>query len=147
IAQRANLELKDRHVATNHEKIRAMMKLTRWAPLGIVYAGNRKNVEEIYANLRRAGIEAAAYHAGLALTDRKAIQERFMHASECVIVATNAFGMGIDHSQVRFVVHADIPDTVEAYYQEIGLADRDADPAPCPFLFNLAANWVPQYSI
>jgi len=144
---RPNLYLEVREVATNHEKIRAIMELTRWAPLGIVYAGTRKNVEEIYANLRRAGIEAAAYHAGLALTDRKAIQERFMHASECVIVATNAFGMGIDHSQVRFVVHADIPDSVEAYYQEIGRAGRDGNPARCLLLFNYADKWIPEFFI
>src|SRR5437867_2980290 len=144
---RPNLYLEVREVATNHEKIRAIMELARWAPLGIVYAGTRKNVEEIHANLRRAGIEAAAYHAGLALTDRKAIQERFMHASECVIVATNAFGMGIDHSQVRFVVHADIPDSIEAYYQEIGRAGRDGDPARCLLLFNYADKWIPEFFI
>src|SRR5437870_889837 len=99
---RPNLYLEVREVATNVEKIRAIIELARWAPVGIVYAGTRKNVEEIHGNLRRAGIEAAAYHAGLALPDRKAVQEKFMKASECVIVATNAFGMGIDRSQVRF---------------------------------------------
>src|SRR2546422_2767863 len=70
-----------------------------------------------------------------------------MHASECVIVATNAFGMGIDHSQVRFVVHADIPDSVEAYYQEIGGAGRDGDPARCLLLFNYADKWIPEFFI
>src|SRR5436309_9771951 len=144
---RPNLYLEVREVATSLEKIRAITELSRWAAVGIVYAGTRKNVEEIYANLRRAGIEAAAYHAGLALTDRKAIQERFMHASECVIVATNAFGMGIDHSQVRFVVHADIPDSVEAYYQEIGRAGRDGNPARCLLLFNYADKWIPEFFI
>jgi len=144
---RPNLYLEVREVATSHEKIRAIMELARWAPLGIVYAGTRKNVEEIYGNLRRAGIEAAAYHAGLALPDRKAVQERFMKASECVIVATNAFGMGIDRSQVRFVVHADIPDSVEAYYQEIGRAGRDGCPARCLLLFNYADKWIPEFLI
>src|SRR2546427_4133128 len=144
---RPNLYLEVREVATNQEKIRAIMELARWAPLGIVYAGTRKNVEEIYGNLRRAGIEAAAYHAGLALPDRKAVQERFMKASECVIVATNAFGMGIDRSQVRFVIHADIPDSVEAYYQEIGRAGRDGEPARCLLLFNYADKWIPEFFI
>src|SRR5204862_2209828 len=98
-------------------------------------------------NLRRAGIEAAAYHAGLALPDRKAVQERFMKASECVIVATNAFGMGIDRSQVRFVVHADIPNSLEAYYQEIGRAGRDGEAARCLLLFNYADKWIPEFFI
>src|SRR5204862_6123880 len=98
-------------------------------------------------NLRRAGIEAAAYHAGLPLPERKAVQDRFMSASECVIVATNAFGMGIDRSHVRFVVHADIPDPVEAYYQEIGRAGRDGDPARCLLLFNYADKWIPEFFI
>jgi ATP-dependent DNA helicase RecQ len=144
---RPNLYLEVREVATNLEKIRAIIELSRWAPLGIVYAGTRKNVEEIYSSLRRAGIEAAAYHAGLAAPDRKAIQDKFMKASQCVIVATNAFGMGIDRSQVRFVIHADIPDSVEAYYQEIGRAGRDGEPARCLLLFNYADKWIPEFFI
>src|SRR3989442_1392114 len=144
---RPNLYLEVREVATNLEKIRAIIELSRWAPVGIVYAGTRKNVEEIHGNLRRAGIEAAAYHAGLALPDRKAVQEKFMKASECVIVATNAFGMGIDRSQVRFVIHADIPDSVEAYYQEVGRAGRDGEPARCLLLFNYADKWIPEFFI
>src|SRR5438105_3768670 len=144
---RPNLYLEVREVATTAEKIRAIVELSRWAPLGIVYAGTRKNVEEIYGNLRRAGIEAAAYHAGLELPDRRAIQERFMKSSECVIVATNAFGMGIDRSQVRFVVHADSLDSIDAYYQEIGRAGRDGDPARCLLLFNYADKWIPEFFI
>src|SRR5215472_6356495 len=144
---RPNLYLEVREVATTAEKIRAIVELARWAPLGIVYAGTRKNVEEIHARLRRAGLETAAYHAGLSTPDRKAVQERFMKASECVIVAANAFGMGIDRSQVRFVVHADIPDSVEAYYQEIGRAGRDSEPARCLLLFNYADKWIPEFFI
>jgi ATP-dependent DNA helicase RecQ len=144
---RPNLYLEVREVATAAEKIRAIVELARWAPLGIVYAGTRKNVEEIYANLRRAGVQAAAYHAGLPGPDRKAVQERFMNASQCVIVATNAFGMGIDRSQVRFVVHADIPDSIEAYYQEIGRAGRDGEVARCLLLFNYADKRIPEFFI
>jgi ATP-dependent DNA helicase RecQ len=144
---RPNLYLEVREVATNLEKVRAIVELSRWAPVGIVYAGTRKNVEEIYGNLRRAGIEAAAYHAGLALPERKSVQEKFMKSSACVIVATNAFGMGIDRSDVRFVIHADIPDSVEAYYQEIGRAGRDGHPARCLLLFNYADKWIPEFFI
>jgi ATP-dependent DNA helicase RecQ len=144
---RPNLYLEVREVATNAEKIRSIVELARWASLGIVYAGTRKNVDEIHASLRRAGIETAAYHAGLTAPERKAIQERFMNSSKCVIVATNAFGMGIDRSHVRFVVHADIPDSVEAYYQEIGRAGRDGEPARCLLLFNYADKWIPEFFI
>src|SRR5262249_8596502 len=144
---RPNLYLEVREVATTAEKIRGIIELARWAPLGIVYAGTRKNVEEIHGSLRRAGIETAAYHAGLSVADRKAVQERFMNNSECVIVATNAFGMGIDRSQVRFVAHADIPDSVEDYYQEIGRAGRDGDLARCLLLFNYADKWIPEFFI
>src|SRR5438552_3078450 len=144
---RPNLYLEVREVATTAEKIRAIVELARWAPLGIVYAGTRKNVEDIHGNLRRAGVETAAYHAGLTTPDRKAVQERFMNSPECVIVATNAFGMGIDRSEVRFVVHSDIPDSVEAYYQEIGRAGRDGEPARCLLLFNYADKWIPEFFI
>jgi ATP-dependent DNA helicase RecQ len=144
---RPNLYLEVREVATNAEKIRSIVELARWASLGIVYAGTRKNVEDIHANLRRAGIETAAYHAGLGLPERKAVQDKFMSASRCVIVATNAFGMGIDRSEVRFVVHADIPDSVEAYYQEIGRAGRDGDQARCLLLFSYADKWIPEFFI
>jgi ATP-dependent DNA helicase RecQ len=78
---RPNLYLEVREVSTASEKIRAIVELARWAPLGIVYAGTRRNVEDIHSALRRAGVEAAAYHAGLALSDRKAVQDRFMNAA------------------------------------------------------------------
>jgi ATP-dependent DNA helicase RecQ len=144
---RPNLYLEVREVSNTAEKMRGIVELARWAPLGIVYAGTRKNVEEIHSSLRRSGVETAAYHAGLSTSDRKAVQERFMTASQCVIVATNAFGMGIDRSHVRFVVHADIPDSVEAYYQEIGRAGRDGEPARCLLLFNYADKWIPEFFI
>jgi ATP-dependent DNA helicase RecQ len=144
---RPNLYLEVREVSTTAEKIRTIIELARWGHLGIVYAGTRKNVDDIHTSLKRAGIETAAYHAGLSLQERKAVQDKFMSAAQGVIVATNAFGMGIDRSGVRFVVHADIPDSVEAYYQEIGRAGRDGDPARCLLLFSYADKWIPEFFI
>jgi hypothetical protein len=93
------------------------------------------------------GIDAVAYHAGLSVNDRKAVQDRFMSRETGIIVATNAFGMGIDRPDVRFVVHADVPDSLEAYYQEVGRAGRDGDPAHGLLLFNYADKWIPELFI
>lgn len=144
---RSNLYLEVRETTTVAEKIRAITSLARSASTGIIYAGTRKNVEDIHKSLRRNGIDAVAYHAGLSMPDRKAVQDRFMSRDAGIIVATNAFGMGIDRSDVRFVVHADIPDSVEAYYQEIGRAGRDGSAAHCLLLFSYADKWIPELFI
>jgi len=96
---------------------------------GIVYAATRKRTEALAERLAGAGVAAVAYHAGLRAADRRAAQERFMADGDTVIVATTAFGMGIDKPDVRFVLHADAPDSLDAYHQELGRAGRDGRPA------------------
>jgi ATP-dependent DNA helicase RecQ len=105
---------------------------------GIVYAQTRKQVERLAEALAKAGAGCAAYHAGLSAGDRQKAQEDFVNERLDVIVATIAFGMGIDRSNVRYVVHANTPRSVEHYQQESGRAGRDGEPAECTLLFSAA---------
>jgi ATP-dependent DNA helicase RecQ len=102
---------------------------------GIVYALSRKRVEEIAARLVASGINAAPYHAGLSDKERSRVQEAFLRDDLRIVVATVAFGMGIDKSNVRYVVHYDLPRNIESYYQETGRSGRDGTPAEALLLF------------
>jgi ATP-dependent DNA helicase RecQ len=103
--------------------------LAREQGQGLLYAATRKDTEKYAAKLAKEGLRAEAYHAGRSASDRERIHELFLDDELDVVVATTAFGMGIDKPNVRFVVHADIPESLDAYYQEIGRAGRDGEQA------------------
>ncbi len=103
---------------------------------GIIYCATRKNVDALYEALFRRGVPVTRYHAGLDNGERKRNQEDFLYDRTPVVVATNAFGMGIDKSNVRYVIHYNMPQSMENYYQEAGRAGRDGEAARCILLFS-----------
>lgn len=119
------------------DKIQRIVKIIRENPgTGIIYARNRKKTHDLAIELQKQGIKADYYHAGLTHSERSRKQEEWRKNMMRVIISTNAFGMGIDKPDVRFVIHFDVPDSLEAYYQEAGRAGRDEKPARAVLLYN-----------
>ena len=141
--KRPNLEFSVIDCGTNEEKLRQVRTLLkeRTGP-AIIYASTRKNVEML-----RNEFSCIAYHAGMKDEERNEAQERFMTEHSPVLAATNAFGMGIDRSDVRLVIHYNAPGSVEAYYQEAGRAGRDGEHSDCVLLFSYADKFVQQFLI
>ncbi|MFC7376048.1 RecQ family ATP-dependent DNA helicase [Brachybacterium sp. GCM10030268] len=127
---RPNLHLAATHHSDPDEQHQAVLEQVASLPgTGLVYTGTRRDTETCAAELAERGLTTAAYHAGRRARDRDAIHEQFLAGELDVVVATSAFGMGIDKPDVRYVVHAQVPGSLDSYYQEIGRAGRDGEPA------------------
>ena len=145
--ERPNLSFIITAVEKVAQKYGRLKKVLNEHKTGIVYCATRKKVEEVAETIHSWGYNCIAYHGGMSDQAREKTQNQFISRQADVAVATNAFGMGIDRPDVRFVVHFDIPGSVEAYYQEAGRAGRDGEASVCELLFNYADTRTQEFFI
>ena len=145
--ERPNLALTVKQCDSHRDKYDRIEAIVKEHKTGIIYCATRKKVEEVSDSLALMGFKTIAYHGGLDDKARESAQNVFINRKADVAVATNAFGMGIDRSDVRFVIHFDVPGSIEAYYQEAGRAGRDGEPAVCELLFNYADTRTQEFFI
>jgi ATP-dependent DNA helicase RecQ len=133
---RPNLSYEVIHAQSEYEKVDQLTKALKGHTPSIIYVRTQVSTEALVTTLRRKGIHALAYHAGLKKAERAKAQQKFTHGEVDILVATIAFGMGIDKSNIRSVIHYDVPDSMERYHQETGRAGRDGNPSQCILLYN-----------